>query len=203
MLWKSLKGRVQVMYALKLLTRCCNTMTEHKKPLPRRAHLITPGGMKALEDEHDFLWRRERPKVTQEVSDAAKLGDRSENAEYIYGKKRLRQIDSRLRFLGKRIEAVTVIDRPPADLDKVFFGAWIELEDEEGEMLRYRIVGEDEIDLPHGYISVDAPLARGLIGKFVDDEVTVRLPKGETTYCIVSVQYERPEWDLRPMPEFS
>ena len=96
-----------------------------------------------------------------------------------------------------------MVDRPPADLDKVFFGAWIELEDEEGEMLRYRIVGEDEIDLPHGYISVDAPLARGLIGKFVDDEVTVRLPKGETTYCIVSVQYERPEWDLRPMPEFS
>ena len=174
-----------------------------KKPLPRRAHLITPEGMKALKDEHEFLWRKERPKVTQEVSDAAKLGDRSENAEYIYGKKRLRQIDGRLRFLMKRMEAVTVVERAPADPDKIFFGAWIELEDEEGEMLRYRIVGEDEIDLPNGYISVDAPLARGLLGKHVDDDVTVRLPKGEVTYFIEAVHYVRPEWDSKPEAVFS
>jgi len=141
--------------------------------------------------------------VTQEVSDAAKLGDRSENAEYIYGKKRLRQIDSRLRFLRKRMDAVTVVDRAPADPDKVFFGAWIELEDDDGAILQYRIVGEDEIDLPYGYISIDAPLARGLIGKYVDDDVTVRLPKGETTYFIAVVTYERPEWDTRPTPVFS
>jgi len=180
-----------------------NANSTPKKPLPRRAHLITPEGLKALEDEHEFLWRRERPKVTQEVSDAAKLGDRSENAEYIYGKKRLRQIDSRLRFLRKRMDAVTVVDRAPADPDKVFFGAWIELEDDDGAILQYRIVGEDEIDLPYGYISIDAPLARGLIGKYVDDDVTVRLPKGETTYFIAGVTYERPEWDTRPTPVFS
>lgn len=169
---------------------------ETKKPLPRRAHLITPEGLQALKDEHDFLWRTERPKVTQEVSDAAKLGDRSENAEYIYGKKRLRQIDGRVRFLRKRVEAITMVDRIPKDVNKIFFGAWIELEDDEsGEILRYRIVGEDEIDLPHGYISVDAPLARGLLGKSVDDDVTVRLPKGEITYFVISVQYQRPDWD--------
>ncbi|TNC91892.1 MAG: transcription elongation factor GreB [Thalassolituus sp.] len=142
--------------------------------------------------------------MTQEVSDAAKLGDRSENAEYIYGKKRLRQIDSRLRFLMKRMEQVTVVERQPADPEKIFFGAWIELEDEEGEILRYRIVGEDEIDLPHGYISIDAPLARGLMGKRVDEDVTVRLPKGDTEYYISAVMYQRPDWDQRvPTNAFS
>lgn len=170
--------------------------SETKKPLPRRAHLITPEGLQALKDELDFLWRKERPKVTQEVSDAAKLGDRSENAEYIYGKKRLRQIDGRVRFLRKRVEVITVVDRSPADVNKIFFGAWVELEDEDsGEILRYRIVGEDEIDLPNGYISVDAPLARGLLGKSVDDDVTVNLPKGEVTYFIEAVHYQRPDWD--------
>ncbi|MCA6062841.1 transcription elongation factor GreB [Thalassolituus marinus] len=166
-----------------------------KKPLPRRSHLITPEGEQALKDEYDYLWRTERPRVTQEVSDAAKLGDRSENAEYIYGKKRLRQIDGRLRFLMKRLDQVTVVDRLPADLNKVFFGAWIELEDDDEAIHRYRIVGEDEIDLKNGYISVDAPLARGLMGKSLDDEVTVMLPKGEESFYIVKVMYQKPEWD--------
>lgn len=169
-------------------------MTEQKKTLPKRSHLITPDGEQALKDEYDFLWRKERPRVTQEVSDAAKLGDRSENAEYIYGKKRLRQIDSRLRFLLKRLEAVTLVDRPPADPNKVFFGAWVELEEESGELHHYRIVGADEIDLPRGYISIDAPLARGLLGKELDDEITVNLPKGETTFYINQVAYQAPEW---------
>lgn len=171
-----------------------NTEKE-KKPLPRRAHLITPRGYQQLEDELDFLWRKERPVVTQQVSDAAKLGDRSENAEYIYGKKRLREIDRRVRFLRKRMETVTVVDRIPADQNKIFFGAWVELEDEDEQILKYRIVGEDEIDLPADYISVDAPLARGLLGKLLDDEVTVRLPKGEETYWVVAVHYDAPEWD--------
>lgn len=170
-------------------------MTEEKKPLPRRSHLITPEGEKALRDEYEYLWRKERPRVTQEVSDAAKQGDRSENAEYIYGKRRLRQIDSRVRFLLKRLEQVTVVDRRPADTSKIFFGAWIELEDDDENIHRYRIVGEDEIDLKRGYISVDAPLARGLMGKALDDEVSVRLPKGEENYFIMSVAYERPDWD--------
>ena len=166
-----------------------------KKPLPKRAHLITPQGEQALKDEYDFLWRKERPRVTQEVSDAAKQGDRSENAEYIYGKKRLRQIDGRLRFLKKRLEIVTVVDRLPADVNKGYFGAWIELEDEDEVLHRYRIVGEDEIDLKRGYISVDAPLARGLMGKSVDDDVTVTLPKGKQDFLIVAVQYQPPQWD--------
>lgn len=169
-----------------------------KKPLPNRSHVITPEGAAALQAECDFLWRKERPKVTQEVSDAAKLGDRSENAEYIYGKKRLRQIDSRLRFLRKRLEQLTIVDRIPNDQQKVYFGAWVELEDEEEHRYRYRIVGEDEIDLERGYISIDAPLARGLLGKYVDDDVAVKLPKGIVEYAIISVSYQRPSWDQMP-----
>ncbi|ASP40301.1 transcription elongation factor GreB [Bacterioplanes sanyensis] len=165
------------------------------KPLPKRAHLITPEGEQMLKDEHDFLWKVERPRVTQQVSDAAKLGDRSENAEYIYGKKRLRQIDSRLRFLRKRLEQVTVVDRRPTDEQKVYFGAWIVLQDDDDKDLHYRIVGEDEIDLARGYISVDAPLARGLLGKSEGDDVAVRLPKGEVDYYIAEVVYDVPTWD--------
>lgn len=150
-----------------------------------------------MQDELDFLWRKERPVVTQQVSDAAKLGDRSENAEYIYGKKRLREIDRRVRFLRKRLEICEVVDRPPVDAERVYFGAWVELEDDDENIYRYRIVGEDEIDLPNNYISVDAPLARGLLGKRLDDEVTVSLPKGVVDYCIVEVHYQQPEWDQK------
>lgn len=170
---------------------------KEKKPLPIRAHLITPRGLVQIRDELDFLWRKERPVVTQQVSDAAKLGDRSENAEYIYGKKRLREIDRRVRFLRKRIEICDVIDRPPIDIERIYFGAWIELEDDDEELYRYRVVGEDEIDLPNDYISVDAPLARGLLGKRLDDEVEVRLPKGAVNYCIVAIHYQKPEWDKK------
>tara|TARA_B110000046_G_C13025641_1_gene413881 strand:- start:5339 stop:5911 length:573 start_codon:yes stop_codon:yes gene_type:complete len=170
---------------------------KEKKPLPRRAHLITPRGLQQIKDELDFLWRKERPVVTQQVSDAAKLGDRSENAEYIYGKKRLREIDRRVRFLRKRIEICDVVDRPPQDINRIYFGAWIELEDDDEVLYRYRVVGEDEIDLPNNYISVDAPLARGLLGKRLEDEVEVRLPKGEVSYCIVAIDYQQPEWDTK------
>lgn len=148
-----------------------------------------------MQDELDFLWRKDRPVVTQQVSDAAKLGDRSENAEYIYGKKRLREIDRRVRYLRKRIEICEVVDRPPIDVGRIYFGAWIELEDDNEDLYRYRIVGEDEIDLPNRYISVDAPLARGLLGKRLDDEVEVRLPKGTVNYCIIAINYQKPVWD--------
>ena len=170
-----------------------------KKPLPKRSLLITPEGEQALRREYDFLWRQERPRVTQEVSDAAKLGDRSENAEYIYGKRRLRQIDSRIRFLLKRFEQLTVISQEPADPARVYFGGWVTLEDEQGEESRYRLVGEDELDLEYGYISIDAPLARGLRGKAIDDEVVIRLPKGEQAFFIVDVTYTKPNWDRRPV----
>jgi transcription elongation factor GreB len=171
---------------------------KEKKPLPRRANLITPRGEQQMQDELDFLWRKDRPVVTQQVSDAAKLGDRSENAEYIYGKKRLREIDRRVRFLRKRLEICEVVDRAPIDIERIYFGAWVELEDDEEQLYRYRIVGEDEIDLPHDYISVDAPLARGLLGKRLEDEVEVVLPKGRVNYCIVAVHYDKPEWDQKP-----
>jgi transcription elongation factor GreB len=170
---------------------------KEKKPLPRRAQLITPRGLEQIRDELDFLWRKDRPVVTQQVSDAAKLGDRSENAEYIYGKKRLREIDRRVRFLRKRIEICEVVERPPIDIERIYFGAWIELEDDDEVLYRYRVVGEDEIDLPNGYISVDAPLARGLLGKRLEDEVDVKLPKGNVNYCIVAIYYHTPAWDKK------
>lgn len=170
---------------------------KEKKPLPKRAHLITPRGEQQLQDELDFLWRKERPIVTQQVSDAAKLGDRSENAEYQYGKRKLREIDRRVRYLRKRLEICEVVEREPIHLDRVYFGAWIELEDDDESLYRYRIVGEDEIDLPNNYISVDAPLARGLLGKQLDDEVEVKLPKGRVNYCIVAIHYQKPDWDQK------
>jgi transcription elongation factor GreB len=170
---------------------------KEKKPLPRRAQLITPRGLEQIRDELDFLWRKDRPVVTQQVSDAAKLGDRSENAEYIYGKKRLREIDRRVRFLRKRIEFCEVVERPPIDIARIYFGAWIELEDDDEKLYRYRVVGEDEIDLPNGYISVDAPLARGLLGKRLEDEVDVKLPKGNMNYFILAIHYQKPAWDKK------
>lgn len=170
-------------------------MSDTEKKLPKYSDVITPDGLKVLQHEYDWLWREERPRVTQEVSDAAKLGDRSENAEYIYGKKRLRQIDSRVRFLRKRIETLTVIDRKPDRQDHIYFGAWIELEDDRGDEHCYRLVGSDELDLERGYISIDAPLARGLLGKRLDDEVTLDLPQGTTTFYIVKIYYSHPSWD--------
>ncbi len=179
------------------MTTPAMTDSKEKKPLPRRAHLITPRGEQQMQDELDFLWRKDRPVVTQQVSDAAKLGDRSENAEYIYGKKRLREIDRRVRYLRKRLEICEVVDRAPQDVERIYFGAWIELEDDDEVLYRYRIVGEDEIDLPSDYISVDAPLARGLLGKRLDDEVEVNLPKGRVNYCIVAIHYQKPDWDKK------
>ena len=103
------------------------------------------------------MWKEERPKVTQAVSDAAALGDRSENAEYIYGKRRLREIDRRVRFLSKRLEVLQIVDYHPKQEGKVFFGAWVELEDEEGEVKQYRLVGCDEFDPAKNWISIDSP----------------------------------------------
>ena len=127
--------------------------------------------------------------MTQEVADAAAQGDRSENAEYIYGKRRLREIDRRVRFLSKRLDEVVVVSEPPSDPERVFFGAWVTVEDEDGDEHTYRIVGADESDMTSGWISIDSPVARGLLGKRINDEVLVRVPKGEVTYTIVGVRY--------------
>ncbi len=140
--------------------------------------------------EVKFLWEEERPRVTQAVSDAAKLGDRSENADYIYGKKRLREIDSRVRFLTKRLEEITIVDQVPEDREKVFFGAWVTLEDEEGVVVSYRIVGPDEFDVKAGLISMDSPVARSLLGRRLDDEVDIRQGEKWCTYYIIEIRYE-------------
>lgn len=151
---------------------------------------ITPAGARRLRGELDHLWRVERPAVTRAVAEAAAQGDRSENAEYTYGKRRLREIDRRVRFLRKRLEGMTIVDSPPADPQRVFFGAWVELEDEDGNRRRHRIVGPDEFDLAPGHISMDSPLARALLGRRLDDEVRVELPSGEQLLVITAIDYE-------------
>ncbi|HVK74551.1 MAG TPA: transcription elongation factor GreB [Kofleriaceae bacterium] len=160
-----------------------------RTPRPPSSRYITPEGAKKLRDELDWLCTVERPRVTQQVADAAALGDRSENAEYIYGKRRLREIDRRLEFLSKRIEKLVVVSDPPADRRRVAFGAWVKLEDDDGEEVEYRIVGADEFDPKARLISVDSPVARAVLGKREGDEVTVHRPKGEATYTVVGVRY--------------
>jgi transcription elongation factor GreB len=150
---------------------------------------ITPEGARRLRAELDELWRTERPRVTQAVAEAAAQGDRSENAEYIYGKRRLREIDRRVRFLRKRLDGMVVVDQRPADVRRVYFGAWVSLELEDGALVRYRIVGPDEIDMEPGYISMDSPLGRVLLRKALDEAITVELPGGARTYTIVEILY--------------
>jgi len=117
------------------------------------------------------------------------MGDRSENAEYIYGKKQLREIDSRMRFLQRRLNELNVVDRVPTDTTKIFFGAWVELEDLDGNEYRYRIVGRDEINPGKNYISIDSPMAKALLGRAEDDEVIVDRPNGKTTFIVISINY--------------
>src|SRR5690348_277308 len=154
------------------------------------SQFITSAGAARLKQELDELWKVERPRVTQAVSEAAAQGDRSENAEYTYGKKRLREIDRRVRFLRKRLDGMTIVDKPPSDPKRVYFGAWVTLEDDDGKQTKYRIVGPDEFDMAEGYISMDAPLARALMRKALDDEVKVALPGGERAFVIVEISYE-------------
>ena len=150
---------------------------------------VTEGGFRALHAELDHLWKVERPKVTNEVAAAAAQGDRSENAEYIYGKKRLREIDRRVRYLTKRIDAVTVVKPSKEQEGRVFFGAWVTIEDEEGVEATYRIVGSDEFDTGKGWISVESPLARALLGKREGDVCTVQRPKGAAEVSVTRIRY--------------
>jgi len=151
--------------------------------------LITREGFEKLQKELNFLWKEERPETTRKVSWAASLGDRSENADYQYNKKKLREIDRRVRYLRKTLEAVKIVDYSPQQEGKVFFGAWVELEDDDGETLKFRIVGPDEIYGRNDYSSIDAPLTRACIGKSVDDEVVVNTPSGEKTWFINTIEY--------------
>ncbi len=164
-------------------------MSRYRPPRTAGTPLITPEGEARLRAELHELWHVRRPQVTQAVSEAAAQGDRSENAEYTYGKKMLREIDSRVRFLTKRLESLKVIGDRPSDPNKVYFGAWVTLEDEDGTERRYRIVGPDELDLKLDWISIDSPLARALVGKALDAEVRVQAPNGEQTYYITAIDY--------------
>ncbi|MDF7667605.1 transcription elongation factor GreB [Orbaceae bacterium ESL0727] len=155
----------------------------------KSGNYITRSGYLALDHELKYLWKEERPKVTQAVSEAAAMGDRSENAEYIYGKRRLREIDRRVRFLSKRLESLTIVDPDPRQEGKVFFGAWIKVEDETGKQHIFRIVGTDEFDPKKNWISINSPVARALIGHKVDDEIAVMTPNGKTFYYIIEISY--------------
>ena len=165
-------------------------MSRYRPPSKAGAKYITVDGEKALKAELHQLWKVERPQVTQSVSDAAALGDRSENAEYIYGKKRLREIDRRVRYLSKRLDEITVVSSVPEDTSKIYFGAWVSLEDELGKTYRYRLVGPDEISPGKGYISIDSPMARSLLRKTVDDEIQVKSESGLVNYVITNIEYE-------------
>jgi transcription elongation factor GreB len=165
-------------------------MTRYRKPQAPGSQYCTPEGARRLRDELDDLWRVQRPAVTRAVQEAAAQGDRSENAEYIYGKRQLREIDRRVRFLRRRLEGMVVVSRPPDDRDRVFFGAWVTVEDEAGQEIELRIVGPDEIDPARRFVSMDSPLARALLGKRLDDEVGVDVPGGRKTYAVIAIRYE-------------
>jgi transcription elongation factor GreB len=168
-------------------------MTRYRKTTLPGSKYATPEGAKRLREELDELWRVQRPQVTRAVQEAAAQGDRSENAEYIYGKRQLREIDRRVRFLRKRLEGMVVVDRPPDDRNRVFFGAWVTLEDDDGAESEVRIVGPDEIDPARRHVSMDAPLGRALMGKRLDDEISVEVPGGTRRYAIVAIRYESPD----------
>lgn len=164
-------------------------MPRWRPPPAKSSPYITPGGARALDSELKSLWKLRRTEVVPALSAAAAEGDRSENAEYIYRKKQLAEIDRRVRYLSKRLDEVEIVRQAPPDRDRVYFGAVVELEDEEGGSFRYRIVGADETDAEKGWISVDSPLARALLGKAVDASVRVELPDRVTEYCILSIGY--------------
>jgi transcription elongation factor GreB len=153
------------------------------------ASYITPEGFRKLQEEVEHLWKIERPRVTSEVSEAAALGDRSENAEYIYGKKRLREIDRRLRFLSKRLDELTVVHPSPEQEGRVYFGAWVTLEDENGNATEYRLVGPDESDAAAGRISIASPLGSSLMGREEGDEFVVRRPAGPASFKVLEIRY--------------
>jgi len=169
-------------------------MGRYRPPQPVGSKYITAEGHKRLTEELDYLWKRKRPEVTRILSAAAAEGDRSENAEYIYRKKELREIDARIRFLRKRLENMVIVDRLPANADKVYFGAWVTIEDDAGNEKTYRVVGPDEFDPKLGYISMDSPMGKALLGKSLDDEINITVETKEgsknRSYIINEIRYQ-------------
>lgn len=164
-------------------------MSRWRPPAAASTAMITPEGHQRLKDEFDRLWRVTRPEVVRALSDAAAEGDRSENAEYIYRKKQLAEIDRRVRYLTLRLRDLRVVDGPPTDPSAVYFGAWVRLESEDGERHDYRIVGPDETDAGRGWISIDSPLARAALRAREDAEFDVELPAGHMHFVVLQVSY--------------
>jgi transcription elongation factor GreB len=168
-------------------------MGRYRPPQPVSSKYITAEGYKRLTEEHDYLWKKKRPEVTRILSAAAAEGDRSENAEYIYRKKELREIDARIRFLRKRLDNMVVVERTPTDTDKVYFGAWVTIEDDNGTEKTYRIVGPDEFDPKLGYISMDSPMGKALLGKTPGNEISITVDTKDgqhrKTYIINEIRY--------------
>ncbi len=167
-------------------------MGRWRPPQPKSSPYITPEGYEVLQQELKDIWVRRRD-VVKALSAAAAEGDRSENAEYIYRKKELREIDRRIRYLQKRLPALRVVSEPPSDPGRIFFGAWVTLEDENGREVSYRIVGPDEFDPARGWISMDAPMARALLGKGLDEEVVIDTASGSARYFILAIRYAAPD----------
>lgn len=171
-------------------------MSRYRPPAAPASKYITPDGARRLREELHQLWHVERPVVTQAVAAAAAQGDRSENAEYTYGKKRLHEILRRVRFLRKRLEGITIVDTGAAgvrrDPGRVYFGAWVRVEDERGERRWHRIVGPDEFDMAADYVSMDSPLGRALLRRAIDEEITVELPAGRRHLTILDIRYDPP-----------
>lgn len=163
-------------------------MARWREPRPKSSPYITPEGERALKVELQELWLLRRREVVPALSAAAAEGDRSENAEYIYRKKQLGEIDRRVRYLSRRLDEVNVVHHAPNDRQRVFFGAWVTLDSADGEV-RYRIVGADETDSGKGYISVDSPLARALLGCVGGAEIAVELPDGKAEYVLKAISY--------------
>jgi len=160
---------------------------------PRReqkTNLITPKGYDTLQNERNFLWKIRHPELAQKVKEAAAQGDRSENADYTYNKQLLNKTLSRIRYLDKRLEALTIVEKKPDDLQRIFFSAHIALEHEDGSLLHLQIVGPDEADMKEGKLNIDAPMARALLGKALDDEIKVQAPNGEQTYYVLDIHYD-------------
>jgi len=164
-------------------------MSRWRAPQAVSTAVITADGYRRLRQELDHLWRELRPEVVRALTAAAAEGDRSENAEYIYRKKQLGEIDRRVRYLTKRLQNLRVVDGPPTDPNAVYFGAWLRVESEDGIEHEYRIVGPDETDATKGWISIDSPLARAALKAKVDDEFEAELPGGRVKFVVVDVRY--------------
>jgi len=168
-------------------------MGRYRPPQPVGSKYITAEGHKRLTEELDYLWKKKRPEVTRILSAAAAEGDRSENAEYIYRKKELREIDARVRFLRKRLDDMVIVDRIPKNREKIYFGAWVTIEDNEGTEKTYRVVGPDEFDPKLGYISMDSPMGKALLGKSLDDEISITVDTKDgqqiSSYIINEIHY--------------